>query len=95
MKKTANNVWGKALLLCSILVWGAGAYAQDNASTLPESAYQYQPTTTKSLGGILGGHLPIVIFGVLFVLMVVTAYHYWANGKLVDDMSSDPTINRD
>jgi len=82
------------MMLCFMLVGGAGAFAQDNAAApLPESAYQYEPTK-QQMGGLLNGHLPILIFGVLFVIMVVAAYHYWANGTLVDDMSDTTTSHQ-
>jgi hypothetical protein len=88
MRKTIEGIWSKAVLLCSMLVCGVGAYAQDGAAApLPESAYQYE--APKHMGGIMNGQLPVIIFGVLFVVMIITAYHYWANGRLVDDMSDD------
>ena len=67
-----------AAMIC--LMYGVAGYAQPVVST-----YDVQPTEKSSHWFAVP--LPILVFGGLFALVIYLIYHYWANGKLTDDMS--------
>ena len=80
MKKSMSSGFGKVAAVLFFLLYGITGYAQPVVST-------YDIKTTGHAVAFMDGPFPVIIFGLLFVLGIYLIYHYWANGKLIDDMS--------
>jgi len=79
MKKLGNSC-RKLVIACICMIAGVSAYAQEVVPT-------YDMQVSKQPEYWYDGPIPIIAFGVLFVIGAYLIYHFWANGKLKDDIS--------
>ena len=80
MKKRVRGIYAGALTAILLLVSNLSGFGQD-------VVYSYGVTSHQKHN--LFYYLPPTAIGVIsvFFLGVYLIYHYWANGKLIDDLS--------
>ncbi len=77
---------GRGLLVLLISLFsGINSFAQ-----AAEESYTYVPP--KSGPSLTHGPLAIIFFSVVTIGIFYAIYHYWSNGKLIDDMADDGHI---
>ena len=78
MKKIGSGIYASAVAVVMIMLQAVKAVAQG-------SVYDTQPEVHHNFFYYVP--VPVLIFGSLIALAAYLVYHFWANGKLVDDMS--------
>jgi len=79
MKKRAKSIYASVVIAIMALVSAVTSYAQEGASP-----YDFKPVKHNFFFYF---PVPGLIFATVAVLGMYLIYHYWANGKLTDDMS--------
>ncbi len=79
-KKITPTILGTMTTVLFFLLYGLTGYAKPVVST-------YDIKTTSQSVSFIDGPYAVILFGLLFVAGIYLIYHYWANGKLTDDMS--------